>query len=146
MRAYVAESRRLKRILREYSPTVEPLSIDEAFIDLTGISLDFTAAVEKAREIKRRIRAELKLTGSVGIAANKFLAKVASDMDKPDGLTLLTHESLPEKFWPLPVRRLWGVGPKTAERLYRGGIRTIGDILNVPRGRADDARRVQAAR
>ena len=131
MSLYVEVSREIRRIMRDFSPVVEPLSIDEAFIDLTGIAPNLNAGCEIASGLRRRIRAQQKLTASVGVAPNKFLAKVASDMNKPDGLTLLDIESLPRLFWPLPVRRLWGVGPRTAERLQRGGLRTIGDIVDV---------------
>jgi DNA polymerase-4 len=79
--------------------------------------------------LKQRIVSEQRLTSSVGVAPNKFLAKIASDMDKPDGIVMLPVESLPEKMWPLPVRRRWGVGPRTAERLQVGGIHIIGDIV-----------------
>ena len=99
MALYVKVSREIRRIMDDYSPLVEPLSIDEAFIDLTGV------------------------------APNKFLAKLASDMDKPDGLTVIAIQDLPVKVWPLPVERLWGVGPKTAERLRQSGITRIGHLL-----------------
>ena len=131
MRLYVAESRKIRAILFDFSPLVQPLSIDEAFLDLTGIALDFDGGVAQAREIKRRIRDETRLTASVGVAPNKFLAKVASDMEKPDGLVVLSPEVLPDRFWPLPVERLWGVGPSTAARLHRGGIARVGDLLRV---------------
>jgi len=131
MSRYVALSREIREIMRDVSPLVEPLSIDEAFIDMTGISRDLEEGRQTARELKQRIQREQRLTASVGVAPNKFLAKVASDMEKPDGLVLLTKDSLAERFWPLPVRRLWGVGPRMAERLRRGGLRTIGDIQKV---------------
>ena len=134
MSRYVEISREIRRVMRDVSPVVEPLSIDEAFIDLTGICADLAAGSGVARELKQRILREQQLSCSIGVASNKFLAKVASDMDKPDGLVLLPHEKLAELLWPLPVRRLWGVGPRTAERLHRGGIRTIGDLLRVDEG------------
>jgi len=132
MRLYSRVSREIRRLMDEFSPLVEPLSIDEAFIDATGIAGDLEAGAEMARRLKERIRDRERLTASVGIAANKFLAKIASDMDKPDGLVVLSHESLPRKLWPLPVERLWGVGPRMAERIHGGGIRSIGDLLRVP--------------
>ncbi len=131
MSLYSATSRRIRRILDDVSPLVEPLSIDEAFLDLTGIARDMDHAASIGHALKKRIVDVEGLTSSVGIAPNKFLAKVASDMDKPDALTLLPFEALPDKLWPLPVRRLWGVGPRTAERLLAGGIRTIGDLLQL---------------
>jgi DNA polymerase-4 len=129
MSLYVEVSREIRRIMNDYSPLVEPLSIDEAFIDLTGIAADLNGAVETAKGLRARIRDEQRLTASVGVAPNKFLAKLASDMDKPDGLTVIALEDLPAKVWPLPVERLWGVGPKTARRLGEAGIRKIGDLL-----------------
>jgi nucleotidyltransferase/DNA polymerase involved in DNA repair len=110
---------------------VEPLSIDEAFLDLTGIAGDLAQGVTVANDLRARIHAAQQLTASVGIAANKFLAKVASDMNKPDGITVITTQDIPRKLWPLAIERLWGVGPKTAERLRRERIRTIGDLLQV---------------
>jgi len=131
MSLYVAVSREIQRVMRDVSPVVEPLSIDEAFIDLTGIARDLEGGRAIGLRLKQRIRTEARLTASVGVAPNKFLAKVASDMEKPDGLVVLPLEALPDRLWPLPVRRLWGVGPRTAERLERGGIRIIGDIVRV---------------
>ncbi len=134
MRTYVRESRRIRAILGEVSPLVEPLSIDEAFIDLTGIARDLDHGARIAQDLKDRIRERVRLSASVGIAANKFLAKVASDMRKPDGLVILPHDRLRELFHPLPIERLWGVGPRTAERLHGGGVSRIGDVLRVPEG------------
>ena len=128
MRLYVAVSRKIRALLTDVSPAVEPLSIDEAFIDVTGIVADLAAAAEVARRLKRRIRDRERLTASVGVAPNKFLAKFASDLDKPDGLVVLPLEDIPQRLWPMPVERLWGVGPRTAERLHHGGIATVGDV------------------
>ena len=91
-------------------------------------------ATRTANELKARIRGEQRLTASVGLAPNKFLAKLASDMDKPDGLTTIALEDLPDKVWPLPVERLWGVGPKTAARLRESGITRIGQLLEFDPG------------
>jgi DNA polymerase-4 len=132
MPLYVAVSRQVRAILDEEAPVVEPLSIDEAFCDLTGLAADLAAGAATGRRMKARIRTELGLSASVGVAPNKFLAKVASDLEKPDGLVVIAREDLPVKLWPLPVGRLWGVGPKTAERLKGGGVRTIGDVARVP--------------
>jgi DNA polymerase-4 len=128
MRLYVEVSRRIRMLMRDFSPVVEPLSIDEAFIDLTGIVPDLGAGAESARRLQARIRRQERLGASVGIAPNKFLAKLASDMEKPGGLVTLALADVEERLWPLPVERLWGVGPRTAERLRRAGIRTVGDI------------------
>ena len=132
MSAYVRESRRIRSILSEVSPLVEPLSIDEAFIDLTGIARDLDDGAVIAQRLKDRIRERVGLSASVGIASNKFLAKIASDMRKPDGLMLLPSDRLEELFHPLPIERLWGVGPRSAERLHGGGVRRIGDVLRLP--------------
>jgi DNA polymerase-4 len=132
MRRYSEIGRAIRAIMRDCSPLVEPLSIDEAFVDLTGIAPDLAGGAEIARDLKRRIRTEQRLTASAGVAPNKFLAKVGSDLEKPDGLVVLAAEDVPRRLWPLPVERLWGVGPKTGERLRAGGITTIGGLLRVP--------------
>jgi len=137
MELYVQVSRAIRRILDEVTPAVEPVSIDEAFLDLTGVvsALNGGRRVETlddgrrvALSIKERIRAAERLSASVGVAPNKFLAKVASDLEKPDGLVLLPREAVPSRLWPLPIERLWGVGPKTAPRLRGAGFLTIGDL------------------
>jgi nucleotidyltransferase/DNA polymerase involved in DNA repair len=125
---YGEVSREIRRVLDRFSPLIEPLSIDEAFIDLTGIAAGLREGAAEARRIKQAILDEQRLTSSVGVAPNKFLAKVASDLDKPDGLVVIPRDSLPQKLWPLPVERLWGVGPETAKRLRGGGIVRIGDL------------------
>jgi DNA polymerase IV len=132
MSLYVDVSRQLRKLMDDVTPLVEPLSIDEAFLDLTGIATDLQEGRRIARQLKERIRAEQHLTASVGIAPNKFLAKVASDLEKPDGLVVLPVEEVPTRLHPLPVERLWGVGPKTAQRLHALGIATIGDVLITP--------------
>ncbi len=131
MELYAEVSRQIRRLLEEISPVVEPLSIDEAFLDLTGIARDLEHGRGIGSRLKERIRAEQRLTASVGIAPNKFLAKLASDLEKPDGLVVFALEDVPSKLWPLPVERLWGVGPKTAARLRDSGLSTIGDLLEV---------------
>ena len=131
MDVYVHESRRIRAILDEISPLVEPLSIDEAFIDLTGIATNLERGAVVARQLKARIRDRVRLTSSVGVASNKFLAKIASDMQKPNGLTILPHTRLADLFHPLPVERLWGVGPRLAERLHGVGVRRVGDLLTI---------------
>jgi len=135
MGLYVEISRRIRKILDEEAPVVEPLSIDEAFLDMTGWAKDLDAGAAIARKLKDRIRAQERLTASVGVAPNKFLAKLASDLEKPDGLVVLPKEAIPETLWPLPVERLWGVGPKGADKLRLGGLRTIGDVART----AEDA-------
>jgi DNA polymerase-4 len=122
---YSRVSEKIKEILREFSPIVEDVGIDEAFLDIS--SLD-KPSNEIAEEIKKRIRDETDLTCSIGIAPNKLLAKMASDMQKPDGLTIITEVDIESRIWPLPVRKLWGVGPKTEAYLKDMGIRTIGEL------------------
>jgi len=135
MSLYVEVSHRIREILERFSPLVEPLSIDEAFLDLTGIARDLVDGRRIAAEIKREIRERERLTGSAGVAPNKFLAKVASDLEKPDGLVVFPLEEVSSRLWPLPVERLWGVGPKTAERLRGHGLATIADLVKAPAGR-----------
>ena len=135
MSLYVEVSHRIREILENRSPIVEPLSIDEAFLDLTGIARDLADGGRIAAEIKREIREKERLTGSAGVAPNKFLAKVASDLEKPDGLVLFPLEAVPTRLWPMPVERLWGVGPKTAERLRGHGLATVADLVNAAEGR-----------
>ena len=129
---YAAVSEQIFALFRRVAPVVEPLSVDEAFLDLTGTERLLGDAAEVARDIKATIRREVGLTASVGVAPNKFLAKLGSDLGKPDGLTVITAENLDRILLPLPVDRIWGVGPVTADRLARAGIRTIGDLRARP--------------
>jgi DNA polymerase-4 len=119
-------------ILESFTPLIEPLSIDEAFLDLTGSERLLGDGVSVARRIKQRIRDELELTISVGVAPNKFLAKLASDMEKPDGLTVIGAGVADRVLPPLPITKIWGIGPKTAARLQNLAIKTIGDIRRLP--------------
>jgi DNA polymerase-4 len=129
MRLYVEVSRRIRAIFDDFTPRVEPLSIDEAFLDLTGVVADLRRGAAAARRLKDRIRAEQRLGASVGVAPTKFLAKVASDLEKPDGLVVFPIEDVPARLWPLPVERLWGVGPKSAARLRALGVHTIKELV-----------------
>jgi DNA polymerase IV len=115
-------------VFHEFTPEVEGLSLDEAFLDVTRSLALHGPAVEQAREIKRRIRARLELTASVGVAEVKFAAKVASDLRKPDGLVVVPEGGVRDFLAPLPASRLWGVGPKTEQVLSRMGLRRIGDV------------------
>jgi DNA polymerase-4 len=133
MDKYVAASRQIMMILDEFSPLVEPVSVDEAFIDLTGTTSLFGPAPQAVREIKQRIRDETGLTASAGIAANKFIAKVASDLEKPDGLVVVEAGREAEFLAPLPIERLWGVGKATAKELAALGIATIAQLQRLPR-------------
>jgi DNA polymerase-4 len=137
MQRYSSVSQSLRRLFESVTPVMEPLSIDEAFLDLTGIAHDLPAGQKIAEDLKRQIQSELLITGSVGVAANKFLAKIASDMDKPDGLVILATEDVPRLLWPLPVRRLWGVGPKMEERLRRLSIQTVAQLASTPLSRLE---------
>jgi len=128
MHVYAEVSEQIMQILGSFSPLVEPLSLDEAFLDMTGTETLHGPALQAARAIKTRIREVTGLTASVGVACNKFLAKLASDLDKPDGLTVVPRGREAAFIAPLPIRRLWGVGPRTASELEAGGLRTIGDI------------------
>ncbi|MBK9384743.1 MAG: DNA polymerase IV [Planctomycetes bacterium] len=130
---YTAASRAVMAILRSYTPLVEPLSLDEAFLDVAGSRRLFGAAEVIAGAIKCRIREELALVASVGVARTKFLAKIASDHRKPDGLCIVAAEDELGFLHPLPVERLFGIGPKSAERLRAIGYATIGALASAPR-------------
>jgi DNA polymerase IV len=121
-------SRQVFAIFERFTPIVEPLSVDEAFLDVTGSVKLFGPATEIARQIKAAIRRETHLTGSVGVAANKFLAKLASDLHKPDGLTVIDQANVQPTLDPLPIGKIWGIGPKTAERIEGLGVKTIGQL------------------
>jgi DNA polymerase-4 len=131
---YEKESLELMEILRSYAPIVESFGLDEAFLEIGGKGcLDaFQRALDTAMDIKRRVREELGLTCSIGIAPNKLLSKLASEMKKPDGLFVIKEEDVEETLKDLPVRRLWGVGPKTEKRLKFLGIKTIGELRKAP--------------
>ena len=128
MKRYLEISRMVRRTFDATSPIVEPLSLDEAFLDLTGTARLLGAPIEVARALKRRVRDETGLVVSVGVASTKMAAKILSDMSKPDGLLILGPEYLRDFLDPLPVERLWGVGRVTLARMHERGIRTIGDL------------------
>jgi nucleotidyltransferase/DNA polymerase involved in DNA repair len=125
---YMEISRRVMRLLQDFSPVMQQISIDEAFLDITQTAGPMGGPVAVAKKIKQRIREEIGLTASIGMAANKFVAKVASDLQKPDGLTICEAGKEKEFLAPLPVAKLWGVGKKTEERLKKFGFHTIGDL------------------
>ena len=131
MSRYQDVSDEIFRNFREFTDLVEPLSIDEAFLDITGSIRLFGGGPAIARRIKERIGERTGLVASVGVAQNKYLAKVASDLEKPDGLVVVEPGSALSFLAPLPIRRLWGVGEKTAEKLTGKGLRTIGDIARL---------------
>jgi DNA polymerase IV len=128
MSLYATESRRIHAILERYTPLIEPLSLDEAFLDLRGSVRLFGPVAEIARRIKHEIRAELGLTASVGIAPVKFVAKIASDLGKPDGFLVIEPGALHGFLAALPVARLWGVGKVGEQAMHRLGLQTIGDV------------------
>ncbi|MDR7482647.1 MAG: DNA polymerase IV [Armatimonadota bacterium] len=135
--AYRAVAARFHAILRETGARVEPLGLDEAFLDCTGLP---DAGEVIARRIKERIRRELQLTASVGVGPNKLLAKIASGLHKPDGLTVIDQNDVPARLGPLPVTALPGVGPKTAAALAeRFQVRTVADLAALPLGALQDA-------
>jgi DNA polymerase-4 len=129
---YLAVSREVFEVFGRYSPLVEGLSIDEAFIDLAGTERLHGAPRQAAEAIRADVRAETGLTCSVGIARVKFLAKIASGMQKPDGLTEIPAGGELEFLAPLPIGALWGVGPRTQQKLEQRGIRTVGDLRAQP--------------
>jgi DNA polymerase-4 len=129
---YRQVSKQVMAILGNFTPLVQPISIDEAFLDVTGAVKKFEDAGEIARRIKAEIRRQTELTASVGVAPNKFLAKLASDLNKPDALTVITEEEKVHVLAPLPVSKIWGVGKVTEQRLQELGIKTIGGLQQFP--------------
>ncbi|MFQ5637791.1 MAG: DNA polymerase IV [bacterium] len=129
---YSEVSKQVISILKDFTPVIEKISIDEAFLDLTGCLKLFGSAEIIAKTIKDRITQELNLTASVGIAPNKFLAKIASDLEKPNGLVVVRAGEEQRFLHDLPISRLWGVGKKTEAALVKMGIRTIGQIAETP--------------
>jgi DNA polymerase IV len=134
MERYVEASHAFFAILADYSPEVEGLSLDEAFLDCTGSERLLGDGRAIGERIKERVRAELSLVASVGVAPIKLAAKIASDIDKPDGLRVVTPEGLLPFLHALPVTRLWGVGAATREILASMGLSTIGDVARYPEG------------
>lgn len=128
MGRYAAISQTIREIFDSYTPLVEPISLDEAFLDVTDSESLFGPAEAIGRAIKTRIKEQTHLTASVGLASNKFLAKLASDLRKPDGFVVITEENKQETLDPLPVGRIWGVGKVTEKALYLRGIQTIGQL------------------
>jgi DNA polymerase-4 len=128
MSRYVEISRVVREVFNSFSPVVEPLSLDEAFLDLTGTGRLLGEPIEVARALKRSVLEKTGLVVSVGLAPTKMAAKILSDLSKPDGLLCLGPEQLREFLDPLPVERLWGVGRVTLERMHSTGIRTIGAL------------------
>ena len=132
MERYKEVSDRVFGIFRRYTPLVEPVSLDEAFLDITASVRLFGPPEEIARKIRAEVRAETGLTVSAGVASSKFVAKIASDMNKPDGLTVVPRGKEQEFLGPLRVGSLWGVGEATRSALAEMGVQTIGDLAGVP--------------
>lgn len=128
---YGAVSRQVMAVFREITPLIEPLSLDEAFLDATERTANFGGPEALAREIKRRVRERTGLTVSIGAGTNKTIAKIASDMDKPNGLKVVPAGAEAAFLAPLPVRSLWGVGPKAEQTLAAMGVSTIGELARL---------------
>ncbi|MCA9001519.1 MAG: DNA polymerase IV [Planctomycetes bacterium] len=129
---YTAASRQIMAVFRRYTPQVEPLSLDEAFLDVGASLRLFGSAEEIAKSIKKDILSETGLVASVGVAPTKFLAKLASDLDKPDGLRVIPADQVRAVLDPLSVSKIFGVGPRTAQRLAGMGIHTVGQLASPP--------------
>lgn len=128
-RRYGEVSRMIMEVFREFTPTLEPLSIDEAFLDISGSLKLFGGAIAIGEGIRQRITEKTGgLTVSIGIAPNKFLAKLASDLQKPNGMTVVDPDKIQELLDPLPVKKIWGVGPRMTEALQQIGLKTILDL------------------
>jgi DNA polymerase IV len=137
MEKYAAVSGEVMEVLRGFTDCVEPISIDEAFLDVTGSYRMFGTGEQIARALKDALRARTGLTASVGVASSKLVAKIASDLRKPDGLVLVEPGTEAAFLAPLPIRRLWGVGAKTEESLARLGVHTIGDLARLDPARLE---------
>ncbi|HEY8345546.1 MAG TPA: DNA polymerase IV [Bacillota bacterium] len=132
MKRYMEVSAQIREIMLEYTPLVEPVSLDEAFLDVTASEKLFGPAEQIAQTLVDRINKEVGLPASVGVAHNKFLAKLGSDLKKPKGFVVIPPDGVKEFLAPLPVSKLWGVGPKTTELLHKLGVQTIGDLQKFP--------------
>lgn len=129
---YAAVSRQIREIFYRYTPLVEPLSLDEAFLDVRGSEKLFGSSAEIGRKIKQDIWNETRLVASIGVAPNKFLAKIASDLDKPDGFVEVPENGIQDFLDPLPVSRIWGVGKRAEEVLAKIGVDTVERLRSAP--------------
>lgn len=132
MKLYATASEQFLAMLRRYTDLVEPLSIDEAFLDVTGSQALFGDGETIARRIKSAVRGEQQLTASIGVAPSKFVAKIASDLRKPDGLVVVPAQDVRSFLAALAIGRMWGAGPKAVEQFRRIGVATIGDLARMP--------------
>ena len=128
MSHYAGVSREIRKIFFEFTSLVEPLSLDEAFLDVSGCQRLFGPSPDIARQIKTKILADTGLVASAGVAPSKFLAKIASDLDKPNGLTIVDQNEIQNFLDPLPISRVWGIGPKTQSKFARLGVQTISQL------------------
>ena len=132
MKRYAEIAEQIRAIFQKFTPDMEPISLDEAFLDVTGSIRLFGSAEQIGHDIKNQIKEQLGLIASVGIASNKFLAKLASDLDKPDGFVIVTEENKQKILDPLPVSRIWGIGKVTEKTLKSKGITTIEQLRQTP--------------
>lgn len=132
MEHYAEISRQIRDVFHRYTPLVEPLSLDEAFLDVAGSKALFGPATEIGQRIKAEVLKETGLVASIGVAPNKFLAKIASDLKKPDAFVVVEPDRVAEFLDPLPVSRLWGVGKRAEEKLSGIGVKTIGQLRRTP--------------
>jgi DNA polymerase-4 len=132
MGLYVEISQQIRRIFERFTPLIEPLSLDEAFLDVSASENLFGSAANIGEAIKQAVKTELGLVVSIGIAPNKFIAKIASDVDKPDGFVTVTEEQIQMFLDPLPIKRIWGVGKVTERLLHRLGVHTVKDLRSRP--------------
>ncbi|MCK4742272.1 MAG: DNA polymerase IV [Sulfuriflexus sp.] len=130
MPLYIEVSQQIHEIFYRYTPEIEPLSLDEAFLDVTASEKLFGSAAEVAKKIKTDIKNECQLIASAGIAPNKFVAKIASDIDKPNGFVIVEQNEVQDFLDPLPIKRIWGVGKKTEQQLHEYGINTVYELRN----------------
>ncbi len=133
---YTETSRQIHTILARFTPLIEPLSLDEAFLDITGSLKLFGSAENIGRSIQQAIASQLGLAASIGIAPNKFIAKIASDIDKPNGFVCITPDRVTSFLDPLPIKRIWGVGNVTAKRFIQAGIYTMGELRQLTKEQA----------
>ena len=132
---YQEISKKIRKIFLSYTPKVEPISLEEAFLDVTETVDSFDSAITRAGKIKKEIQKKTGLTCSAGIAPNKFLAKLASDMQKPNGFTVIRKNEIGKTLKGLPVSKIWGVGKVTEQKLNNMGIQTIDELKQIPRNR-----------
>ena len=128
MQKYQDVSQKIHRIFYDFTPDIEPISIDEAFLDITHSAHLFGGPIATCKKIKQTIKEKIGITASCGLAPVKMAAKIASDMDKPDGLVVVTQKNLLSFLWPLSIRKMWGIGPETAKKLNSLGINIIKDL------------------